>query len=244
MDGEAARMVSLELTNQGIDFTPSDAYYGPGVRLVHNRPTLLRRPTVVTKWEGVPLEVEFQGQAQVVFVSREALADLATLASDAPDDELLKAAWQYRGQILEAAWRQMLNPAQMDKLGRVFIRTTDLNLAALMEPRIFASINLLFEHALVRLDPLPRRIWRGVEGEPQDHVWWVRGVDRERGAITIANESTGHYLWLFYPAHVWSVERAELASGNRANFVLQLSVQVVFEDGHARLERLPTSPSR
>ena len=86
------------------------------------------------------------------------------------------------------------------------------------------------------LDPLPRRIWRGAEQEPQDHVWRVERVVREKGLVVITNEVTGHFLQLYYPAHLWGVVPIT-DPGSRAKFLLELGVQIVFEDGHPRLER-------
>jgi transcriptional regulator with XRE-family HTH domain len=240
MEGDAARLVCRELVNRGVDFMPSDGYFGPGVRLVENRPTLLRKPTVVTKWEGVPLEVEYQGHAQVVFVSSEALEDLARLRDPTTDAELLEAAWQFRGRILDAAWRQMLDAGHVDRHGRVYVRTADLDGAASRAPVRMASIKLLEPNSIVRLDPLPRRIWRGTEEARQNHLWWVQRVEPDKGEVVVSNEVTGHFLRLFYPAHLWSVDPVGPTTSERAQFVLKLGVQVVFEDGHVRLERLST----
>lgn len=244
MSGDAARQVCLELINRGISFIPSDAHFGPGVRLVENRPTLLRRPIVVTQWEGVPLEVEYQGRARVVFVSREALEDLAHLRGPATDAELLDVAWRFRGAILDSAWRQMLDEKHVDRQGRVYVRTVDLEGVTTPTAARTASINALVLNVPVRLDPLPRRIWRGAEQVRQDDLWWVQGIDLDKGVVIVSNEVTGHLLRLFYPAHLWSVDAIGPSSTERAHFVLRLGVQVLIEDGHARLERLTAPPAQ
>lgn len=237
-DGEAAQAVYRELDNRGVMFIPSDATGGPGVRFATHRPTLLRLPTVVTKWEGVPIEIEFQGKAQVAFVSREALANLDGLPGTATDAQLLDAVGMHRGRILEAAWRLIVDPRSQDNQGRVYIRTADLT-GTVNSKRLATRlpIDKLSSNALVRLDPLPSRIWRGARQEPQDYAWRVERVAREKGLVVITNEVTGHFLQLYYPAHLWDVESI-VDPKSREKFLLKLGVQIVFEDGHPRLERL------
>jgi transcriptional regulator with XRE-family HTH domain len=244
-DGDAARAVYRELDNRGLAFIPSDAAGGPGVRLASHRPTLLRLPTVVTKWEGVPLEIEFQGRPRVAFVSREALEDLDRIPGSATDAQLLATVERHRGRILEAAWRLIVDEKNLDKHGQVHIRTMDLDGAPeTRQPSACPGIDQLAQYTRVTLDPLPRRIWRGQKDTPQDHTWLVDRVDLAKGLVVINNEVTGHYLHLYHPAHLRRVARIG-QPGERPEFVLQLGVQVVFEDGHARLEhrRAPNAKS-
>ena len=240
-DGDAARAVFRELENCGLTFIPSDATGGPGVRLATHLPTLLRRPTVVTKWEGVPLEVEFQGRSRTAFASREALEDAERLAGPASDAELLEAVWKHRGRILRAVWRLIVEETSLDKQGRVYIRTADLEDDQQLHPSNGRVIDLLSRNTPVALDPLPRRIWQGVDQAPQDCVWWVHHVDREKGLVVIENDVTGHRVHLYHPAHLRDVVPTTTA-GDRAKYTLALGVQITFEDGQVRLER-PQAPS-
>lgn len=86
----------------------------------------MRRPTVVTQWEGVPFDVEWQGKTTTVFVSREVLEDLDELRGPAADQELLRAFEKHRGRILDAVASAILDPGNFDKQGRLYIRTKDI----------------------------------------------------------------------------------------------------------------------
>jgi len=61
---------------------------------------------------------------------------------------------------------------------------------------------------------------------------WKR-FEPDEGRIVIVNFRTDHFLNL-YRAHI-----REIRDGKPGEGLLVLTVQVVFEDGHARLERLP-----
>jgi transcriptional regulator with XRE-family HTH domain len=86
----------------GVNFVEGTSNNGPGVRLVGNRPYLIRRPSTVTKWDGVPLEVEFKGKAFTAFVSREAIEDLGSLRGTEPEKVWLEVAEKHLGHILDA----------------------------------------------------------------------------------------------------------------------------------------------
>lgn len=238
MDGDAARAVCRELDNRGVTFIPSDAAGGPGVRLASHRPTLLREPSVVMKWEGVPLEIEFQGQARTAFVSREALEDLDRISGAASEEQLLAAFKRHRGHILEVAGRQIIKGDSLDKHERVHLRSMDFFGPAEppAQPLARNPLEQLERNKRIRLDPKPRRIWQGRQLEPQDHIWWVHRVDLEKSMVILSNEITGHYLHLWYPAHIQDVV-PNAVQGDEAEFLVLLAVDVVFEDGHARLER-------
>ena len=72
------------------------------MRLVGNRPYLIRRPSTVTKWDGVPLEVQFKGEAFTAFVSREAIEDLGGLRGTEPEKVWFQVAEKHIGRILDA----------------------------------------------------------------------------------------------------------------------------------------------
>ena len=50
-----------------MEFLAGTEDLGPGVRLVANRPNLVLRPTVMTMWEGMPIEINFRGRTSDAF---------------------------------------------------------------------------------------------------------------------------------------------------------------------------------
>jgi len=124
-DSSAANAMRLALENEGVVFVPGREDAGPGVLLVGNRPNVIRWPTVVTKWEGVPFEIEWQGKALVVFVSWEALEDLEELTNPS-DEEVLRSFHKHRGRILDAVVRAVTDRDNFDKHGRLHVRGQDI----------------------------------------------------------------------------------------------------------------------
>lgn len=124
-DSAAANTMRQALENAGVIFVAGSAEAGPGVRLVANRPNLIRRPTVVTKWDGVPFEIEWQGQPVTVFVSWEVLEDLAHLTNPS-DAQLLQSFETHRGRILDAVVTAAEDPANFDRQGHLHIRGKDI----------------------------------------------------------------------------------------------------------------------
>ena len=97
-------------------------------------------------------------------------------------------------------------------------------------------VELPSEGNRVRLRPLPRRIWQGNDQEPRDDVWFITKVDPARGSIGVSNPSTGHFLTL-YAAHIKGLIPDSIQDAQDGkNWILEMSVQMVFEDGHVRLE--------
>lgn len=93
-------------------------------------------------------------------------------------------------------------------------------------------------HSRVQLRPLPHRIWQGQQQPPVDDIWLVTNLDTARNRMTISNTSTGHVLPL-WPAHVHSFIRGIASPGDEfARGILNLSVQVVLEDGQMSLHPL------
>jgi len=88
-DTGAAAEVLETLRREGVEFIAGNESGGPGVRLTSDRgPNLVRRPTVMTLWDGMPLDVEYRGRRFNAFVAREVLEDLGRLPGDAkPTDE-------------------------------------------------------------------------------------------------------------------------------------------------------------
>lgn len=117
-DTTAAGEVLEALREEGIEFVPGNERGGPGVRLASDRgPNLVRRPTVMTMWEGMPLDVEYRGKRFTAFVAREVLEDLDEVPGHAKlaDDGYLQIFGRHERKILEgvkiafergAAWRR------------------------------------------------------------------------------------------------------------------------------------------
>lgn len=102
----------------------------------------------------------------------------------------------------------------------------------------FRPESLPSEGDKLHLRPLPRRIWQGREQTKCDDAWLVVGVDPIRGTIKISNISTGHFLTL-YPAHVQGlIPSTEPSQNGQMTHTLQLNGQMIFEDGHVRIEPL------
>lgn len=241
-DTTAASAVRRALENEGVVFVEGSAVAGPGACLADNRPNIIRRPTVVTQWEGVPFEIEWQGKATTVFVSREVLEDLDEIPGPATDQELLRAFEKHRGRILSAVMGAILDPGNFDKQGRLYIRTKDVfdivpGKSGALGGQGFPLDQLPKGIQKFRLRPLPIRIWRGERQAPVDYRWWLQDTESNRGRIVIQNEVTGHQLPL-YPVHIRNVA-PDVASGNDGgDALIELAIQLVFEDGRLRMDFL------
>jgi len=55
----------------------------------------------MTKWDGMPIEVEFKGKRFTAFLSREAIEDLGRLKGNEPEDVWLGVFDKYRASILD-----------------------------------------------------------------------------------------------------------------------------------------------
>ena len=235
IDSAMAEQVRRALHNSGVIFVEGDAAGGPGVRLAAHRPNLVRRPTVVTAWEGVPLEVELQGRQLTVFVSREALADLEGISARATDAALLAVFERHSGRILDAATQAAHDPANFDPNGHLHVRSKDLSAPPLTSDEMSARREKMKPPEgvqLVRIRPQPRRVWQGQEELPRDDLWRIQAFKPQLGPLVIANTVTGHFLPL-YEAHVHGFEHNPAADGSP---ILRLNVRMVFEDGLPRLE--------
>jgi transcriptional regulator with XRE-family HTH domain len=101
LDTAAAKEICRALQNAGVIFVPSTETEGPGVRFVAGRPHIIRPPTVMTMWDGLPFVVEWKGSAITVFVTREAMDDLGKFRKLQADAAYLKVFDKYRGSILD-----------------------------------------------------------------------------------------------------------------------------------------------
>jgi Protein of unknown function (DUF1488) len=97
------------------------------VRLVADRPHIVRRPTAMQKWEGLPLDVEWQGRLPKVFVAFEVIDNLGGHRGSTPDEAYLKTFDRHRGQILDATTLAIADLKNFDPSGRLYIRQKDLD---------------------------------------------------------------------------------------------------------------------
>jgi len=126
-DTTAVKNIRRALWNGGVVFIPGRRDEGPGVRLVANRPNLVRRPTVMQKYEGMPFAVEWQGRVVTVFVSYEVIDDLDGHRGPTPDEAYLKTFDRHRGEILDAVTLAITDPENFDPRGRLYVRQKDLD---------------------------------------------------------------------------------------------------------------------
>jgi transcriptional regulator with XRE-family HTH domain len=111
------------LENAGVEFLPGSPEGGPGVRLVANRPNLIRRPSPssMMKWDGMGVEVEFQGKTFNAFISREALEDLGSLKGTEPPEIWVKVFEAEEGNILDAIRLAFEQRDRWDNRGRLHV---------------------------------------------------------------------------------------------------------------------------
>ncbi len=98
-----ARAIRLALEDHGVVFLSSEGDYGPGVRRIAGMPNVLRRPAKLDRWDALMFSVEWRGREIEVFVSREALDDLAHFRETRPEAEYVALFDEHRGRILKAA---------------------------------------------------------------------------------------------------------------------------------------------
>ena len=125
-DTAAADKIRRALDNRGVAFVPSDKGGGPGVRLIDNRPHIIRPPTTMTFWEGMPFTVEWEGKEVTVFVSREVIDDLGRHTGHPPDSEYLRTFGEFRGSILDGVQFAIVDQANFDDRGRLHVRHKDI----------------------------------------------------------------------------------------------------------------------
>jgi hypothetical protein len=93
-------------------------------------------------------------------------------------------------------------------------------------------------HARLKLLPLPRRRWQGEDQPPVDDTWVVTSVDLEKGRVTLSNPRTEHFVPLWV-AHIAKFAPDPLpTSDGLVHGTLNLTVQLVFEDGQLSLHPL------
>jgi DNA-binding XRE family transcriptional regulator len=125
-DTVAAEKIRRALLNLGVVFIPSSVETGPGVCLADKRPNIVRPPTTVLFWEGVPFSVEWEGKEVIVFVSREAIDDLGRHREKQSDEVYLATFEKHRGDILDGVAHAIVNPENFDSHGRLHVRIKDM----------------------------------------------------------------------------------------------------------------------
>jgi len=126
-DSGSVVAIRRALENGGVMFIPGSAEGGPGVRMITSRLNIVRRPTSMQRWEGLPFTIEKQGKAITVFVSREVLDDLGGLSGHPAEEIYLKTFEKHRGTILDAVTIAILEPTNFDNYGRLYIRQKDID---------------------------------------------------------------------------------------------------------------------
>jgi uncharacterized protein (DUF433 family)/transcriptional regulator with XRE-family HTH domain len=129
-DTGAAGEVLETLRREGVEFVAGNESGGPGVRLASGRgPNLVRRPTVMTLWDGMPLDVEYRGRRFNAFVAREVLEDLGRVPGDAKptDEEYLQIFNRHVRSILEGVKIAFERGAAWSRDGKsLYVRTIDI----------------------------------------------------------------------------------------------------------------------
>jgi hypothetical protein len=109
------------LENEGVEFLSGTAEHGPGVRFGGTRPNLIRRPSVMTMWDGMPIEVEFKGKAFCAFIPRAVLDDLGGLTKNEADEVYFKIFDKHRGSILDGVGGAFANSKNWDRQGHLHV---------------------------------------------------------------------------------------------------------------------------
>jgi transcriptional regulator with XRE-family HTH domain len=131
-DTGVAVKIRRALENAGVILVPSDTSAGLGVRLADKRPQIIRPPSLMTIWEGMPFTVEWMGEELLVFVAREVLDDLGRFREQQVDEVYLQVFDQFKAEILDGVARAAGNRANYDPRGRLHLRGKDI--AALSGP--------------------------------------------------------------------------------------------------------------
>lgn len=121
-DTGAVSNIRRALNNGGVVFVTGNSDEGPGVRLVGARPSLVRRPTTLMKWDGLPFGVEWEGKHVTVFLAGDALDDLAGTSGDITEAAALKTFEAHRGLILDAV-KVAFDDGSFDNMNRLIVKT-------------------------------------------------------------------------------------------------------------------------
>lgn len=170
------------------------------------------------------------------------VTDLKVLLNTGEDGwSLASLNWDGRG-VLGMRWNGSAeNPIgnpQSRGIATWFVVPDEI--AALLHVKFHPAEELGIENSdvtRVRIRPLPKRIWKGKSQESEDDEWVLSVTDQEIGDFEITRISTGHFARL-HRSHVKNLMRDTVR--NKPNGpkygILELTVQIVFEDGELRLE--------
>ncbi|MBK8744105.1 DUF1488 family protein [Propionivibrio sp.] len=125
-DTAAVAKIRDALENKGVYFMQSGPDHGPGVCLRDNRPNIIRPPSTLMMWEGMPFSVEWKGKEVIVFVSREVIEDLGHLSGNETDEVYLETFDKHRGDILDGVAKAIVRDDNFDKKGRLYVRAQDI----------------------------------------------------------------------------------------------------------------------
>jgi len=129
-DTAAAGNVIQTLENEGVEFVAGNEKTGPGVRLaIAQGPNVVRRPNAMTMWEGVPVDMEYQGKRFTAFIAREVLEDLSKTPGDVKltDAQYLAIFNTYERKIVEAVKIAFERGASWSRDGRsLYVRPLDV----------------------------------------------------------------------------------------------------------------------
>src|SRR5882757_2466048 len=97
----------------------------------------------------------------------------------------------------------------------------------------------------VRIRPLPLRIWKKALDKQIDYDWVLSVTDRARGQMEIMNPATGHFMAV-HRSQIKALVRdsARDTPNGPKHGILDLNVQMIFEDGQLRLEPLQSLSDR
>lgn len=126
VDSAVAGNVRRALENGGVEFVAGTPTSGPGVRLAANRPNVIRRPSVMMMWEGMPVEIEFKGKHFTAFISREVIEDLGRLKGTEPADAYLNVFDKHQGTLLDAIRAAFDREDRWDKQGRLYVKSDQI----------------------------------------------------------------------------------------------------------------------
>jgi transcriptional regulator with XRE-family HTH domain len=119
-----AKSICLALESHGVAFLSSEGNSGPGVRLVTNKPNILRGPVWDSKADSLKTFVEWAGQQIEMFVSQEALEDIGKFENTRSEAEYIALFNRHRDLILEVAVRA-INAKRVTPDHRLHLKTED-----------------------------------------------------------------------------------------------------------------------
>ena len=121
LDTVAASEICRTLENDGVIFVSGTPTEGPGVRYVAGRPHVIKPPTTMSMWDGLPFVVEWQGKPITVFVHRDTLDDLGRFSGNQSNAEYLAVYEKFRGKILDGVAKALDGGCANDR-GRLHLK--------------------------------------------------------------------------------------------------------------------------